>query len=225
MTGWSISGGRISCRLFSTDRLSADSRDRENFSAVSRALLTELDRIREAISLTGAPTMTGGRCPQCPPRPGQVYRGRGRDHWQATPDSASTGITPSASFRASRLLPARSRARLDFEPGLPVGLLGLYLRQSVQQGLGARGQGWGLRASSCSLARLVQQVQRGPGTLRSGHRCPPRRHRAWPPGWRPCRTECRWSRWRSGAARLVAAGDRRGHPTGRRARSRRRSSC
>src|SRR5205823_10919622 len=32
---------------------------------------------------------------------------------------------------------------LDFEPGLTVGLLGLYLRQLVQYGLGARGQGRG----------------------------------------------------------------------------------
>ena len=57
MIGSSIPGGRISCRFFSTDRLSAASRCRENLSAASNAWLTEADRTREAIAPTGAPTM------------------------------------------------------------------------------------------------------------------------------------------------------------------------
>jgi len=56
MIGWSIPGGWTSCRFFSTDRLSAEIRFRVNLSAVSRALLTDWDRTREAISPTGAPT-------------------------------------------------------------------------------------------------------------------------------------------------------------------------
>ena len=142
MTGLSIPGGRISCRFFSTDRLSADSRCRENLSAVSRAWLTESDRTREAISLTGAPTMAVAavrKVLRAAARSLRVWLGIGG---RVTPDSASTGITSRASFRATRLCRPLA-GPLDLDAGLPVGLLGLDLRQSVQQDLGARGQGRG----------------------------------------------------------------------------------
>ena len=179
MIGWSIPAGRISCRFFSTDRLSAEIQVPGKLLRGFQGAVDRVGPYPRGDLADRCPDDGRGRCPQGPPRRGQVGQGlagdqrcghaglrQHRDHVLGVLPGPRGCCSPAgrafsissracrsvswASTCASRFSRTSARAARDGDAGI-IMLLG----------------------SPCPA------VQRGPGTLRSGHRCPPRPARAW----------------------------------------------